>query len=154
MPEKKQRYTAYERLMIVRKLMAKAPTVRANLDAAEREWALICIKGAEFGINLNEKGEVKDMDRFASHAWDVVNFRKLSRILAGGDLNITRDNIPQKYAREVFDVINTVERILKNIFKRRYEKTSRDRRAQEISEKSKRDAKRIKKINRERFAVK
>src|SRR5680860_1378204 len=132
MIDKKQRYTAYERLMIVRKLMSKSQPVRARLDAAEREWAMLCIEAAKFNINLNEVGEVRDMDRFAKAAWDVLNFRELSRIFAGGNLNITRNNIPQKYAREVLDTINAVERIIKNIFKRRYEKAGRNRRAKEI----------------------
>ena len=138
--------------MLQRKFMFEGQRHQATIDAAEKQLALVCIEAAKVGIQIDENGEGKPMDHFVKKAWDIVNFRALSTALTGKPENIRREAIPQKYAREVMDTINSNARVLKNIHKRRYEKTSRKKKRAELLEKSKREANRIKKINQKRFA--
>ena len=102
--------------------------VKATLDAAEKEWAIICSEANALGVNLDRYGNMVAMDNFRKHAWEMINFRKMSRFLAGGDFNITRTIIPKIYAREVFDIVKSVEQMLRNVKKRRYEKVMRKKR--------------------------
>ena len=138
--------------MLQRRFMFEGQRHQATIDAAERQLALVCIEAAKIGIQIDEKGEGKPMDHFVKKAWDIVNFRALSTALTGKPGNITRDIIPQKYAKEVNDTVNAMARNLKNIHKRRYEKAGRERKRKELLEKSKKEANRIKKINRKLFA--
>ena len=47
--------------------------------------------------------------------FDILNFRDISRYLAGGDLNITRVNIPKKYSKEMNVLIDKTSEALDEI---------------------------------------
>lgn len=129
-----KRLNSGQKLIRQRKIMMNAQKIKATLDAAEKKWAELILEAKELGVNIDNRGIVTPVDIHAKDAWEVINFRKLSRKLSKGDLNITRDYIPKKNATEVLLIVKSVEDSFVNIFKRRYTKNMRNREYDQIKE--------------------
>lgn len=118
-------------------LMREAQIAYVEYEAAEKRLNMILDESYKFGVNLNDSGEVTPTDRFTNMSWDIINFRGLSRMLAGGELNITRDIIPKRYAIEVHRMLKANERALKNIFSQRHQKAMREKKKELLLERKK-----------------
>ena len=99
-----------ERLEKIRILMVRGQRVKATKDAADKEWGVICNEASHLGINLNVRGEVQPTQSYVKHGKQLINHMKLSKKLAGGLRNITKQNVPQKYAEDVFQLYEIVGR--------------------------------------------
>lgn len=150
----KKEYTQYQRLMLQRKYMFEGQRYQAEIDAAKLKLAILCIEAAKIGIHINEKGEGMPMDRFAKRAWETLNFRELSITLTGKPINISRNNIPQKYAVEVNIAFNALRKAYERIFNSRYAKIGRAKKRKQLIEQAKRDKKRIqRKVDKKQISL-
>ena len=122
-----ERLNPGQRLLRQRKVMRDAQQIKFTLDVMGKRWKQIIKEAYDLGLNLGRDGIVRAVDTHHKDVWEIINIRALSRKLAGGDLNITRKTIPDKYVTEVFEVAKAVEDALARVFKNRYAKNMRER---------------------------
>lgn len=127
-----------EKLSKRQELLIRGENLLSTYDAVNDELGRAFLDCIAIGMNMNSRGQVRDHDRISRKAWDLINFRELSRELAGGDLNITRNNIPIKYAVGVFKAVKAMENMLRRLNSQKYQRTMYKER---ISSNSKRTAK-------------